>query len=336
MDLRQIRYFTAVAETLNFTQAAQRLNITQPPLTRQIQALEQQLGVRLFDRLARGVQLTAAGHTLLAEARHLKTLVDQSVLRAQHAAQGELGRLDVGYFGTSALQALPRVLAAYRAAHPAVEVVLHPGQTPSQLLALRQGRVAIVFERQLPPPEPDLQLELVTREAVLAALPAAHRLAGEEVVDVEDLRDEPMILPMGLPPQMTGMAARVFQAHGFQPREAQRCLDMTSGTLLVACGVGVFLVPASMAAMAMPGVVYRPLRTRSAATFDLYCFCLRERRSALVDGLLQTVRALRALQEAEAMPAQAERAAPVGERSRRKPRTTSSMARSSGERSSRR
>jgi len=309
MDLRQIRYFTAVAEALNFTQAAQRLNITQPPLTRQIQALERQLGVALFERTPQGVLLTAAGTTLLAEARHLKTLVEQSVERARLAARGASGRLDIGYFGTSALEALPRVLAAHRQVHPEVEVTLHPGQTPAQLQALRQGRVAIVFERQLPPPDDDLHIELVVREPVWVALPATHRLARHAVIDVDELRDEPMILPIGLPPQMVGMALRIFREHGFEPREAQQCLDLTSGTMLVAGGGGVFLVPASMAVVAMPGVVYRPLRSRSTATFDLYCFCLRERRTPVVEGLLETVRRLRDAPPGSARGAQASKRA---------------------------
>lgn len=292
MDIRQLRYFTAVAEELNFTRAAQRLHITQPPLTRQIQILEKELGAALFVRTSQGVRLTEAGRALLHDARNLASLAEQSVERAQMAGRGDAGRLDIGFFGTSALDILPRVLARYRSERPQVKVVLHPGQTPDQVLALRQGRVAAVFERQLPH-EADIGTELVAQERVLVALPVQHRLAGRQLIDVSDLRHEPMILPEGLPPQMSGMAATIFKADGFAPKEAQRCFDLTSGTLLVASGVGVFLVPESMAVVHMPGVVYKPLKSRSNATFDLHCFYLKDQESPLVDGLLKVVRELR-------------------------------------------
>ncbi len=289
MDIRQLRYFTAVAEELNFTRAAQRLHITQPPLTRQIQALEASLGVELFLRKSQGVLLTEAGKTLLADARNLASLMEQSVERAHMAGRGQGGRLDIGFFGTSAFDLLPRVLAAYRQSYPRVKLVLHPGQTPAQVLALRQGRVAVVFERQVPQ-EPDIQVELAAQERVLVALPAAHRLARRKLIDVDDLRNEPMILPEGLPPQMSGMAVRVFRSHGFEPKHGPRCRDMTSGTMLVAAGAGVFLVPESMSVLGMPGVSYHPLRSREK--FDMYCFYLRDHQSPLIEGLLGIVRGL--------------------------------------------
>jgi LysR family transcriptional regulator, benzoate and cis,cis-muconate-responsive activator of ben and cat genes len=292
MDIRQLRYFTAVAEELNFTRAAERLHISQPPLTRQIQALEESLGVALFLRKPQGAQLTEAGKTLLDDARNLASLMEQSVERAQLAGRGDVGRLDVGFFGTAAFDVLPRVLAAYRQAHPRVKLVLHPGQTPAQVVALRQGRVAVVFERQVPR-DPDIDVEVAAKEKVFVALPSGHRLAQRKLLDVEDLRDEPMILPEGLPPQMSGMAVKVFRSHGLVLKEGPRCLDMTSGTILVACGAGLFLVPASMAVVAIPGVVYRPLRSRRQEEFDLYCFYLREHASPLLEGLLHVMRSVR-------------------------------------------
>lgn len=206
--------------------------------------------------------------------------------------RGEAGRLDIGFFGTAAFDVLPRILAAYREAHPGVKLVLHPGQTPVQVPALRQGRVAVVFERQVPN-EPDIAAELVAEERIVVALPAAHRLARRASVSVEDLRDEPMVFPESSSPQMMSMAVRVFRAHGLTPTEGPRCLDMTSGALLVACGAGVFLVPASMSALAMPGVVYRPFKSRAADKFDVHCFYLNDQPSPQVYGLLAVVRQLR-------------------------------------------
>jgi DNA-binding transcriptional LysR family regulator len=215
--------------------------------------------------------------------------MEQAVERARMSGRGEVGRLDIGFFGTSAFDVLPRVLAAYRQTHPRVQLVLHPGQTPAQTLALRQGRVALVFERQVPQ-APDIECEVVTRERVFVAMPEAHRLARRKVIGIEDLRNEPMILPEGLPPHMSAMAVRLFRARGFELKEGPRCIDMTSGAVLAASGAGLILIPESMSVLGMPGVVYRPLRT--AETFDVYCFYLRD-PPPLVTGLLEVVRRLR-------------------------------------------
>jgi len=157
------------------------------------------------------------------------------------------------------------------------------------VLALRQGRVAVVFERQVPQ-EPDIEVELAAQERVLVALPAGHRLVRRKLIEVKDLRNEPMILPEGLPPQMSGMAVRAFRAFGLEPKDGPRCRDMTSGAMLVAAGAGIFLIPESMSVLGMSGVSYRPLR--SAERFDLHCFYLRDHQSPLVEGLLEVVRRL--------------------------------------------
>ena len=150
MDLRQLNYFIAVAETRHLGRAAERLHLSQPPLTRQIQQLEAELGVQLFRRTPRGMELTQAGEELLRDAQNIRTLVAQAAERAQRAGLGQAGRLDVGVYGSAMFGLVPQVLSAFRARHPDVELVLHYAQTPAQLPALRQGRVHLVFERMLP------------------------------------------------------------------------------------------------------------------------------------------------------------------------------------------
>ena len=155
MDFRHLKYFITVAEELNIGRAAARLHISQPPLTRQIQQLEEQLGVQLFVRTPKGVELTQAGALFLDEARNISTLLELAIERTKRAGQGKLGRLDIGIFGTSVLGAIPQILQRFRDEHPDVRVVLHTMSKHEQLAALRQRRITIGFNRMLTP-QPDI------------------------------------------------------------------------------------------------------------------------------------------------------------------------------------
>ena len=279
MDLRQLTYFMAVADTNHLGRAAEKLHLSQPPLTRQIQQLEAELGVQLFKRTARGMRLTAAGEALARDARNIHSLVTQAAERAQRAGQGQVGRLDVGVYGSAVFGLVPKVLQAFVRSHPEVELVLHQAQTPAQLPALRQGRVQLVFERLLP-------------EAVLLALSSCHALAEQAEVDMAELRDETLIV--GTSPTITAMTLQLCRAHGFAPRLSTPSSDIVTATVLAATGVGVTLVPASMTQVNIPGIVYRPLRTRFPVHIELHCFYLRGNDSPLLAAMLQTVRQYRA------------------------------------------
>ncbi len=148
MDLRHLRYFVAVAEEKNIGRAAVRLHISQPPLTRQIQQLEEDLGVQLFNRTPRGMELTPAGELLLDEARNIRSVVEQATERTQRAGQGKLGRLDIAVFGSGILDAIPKLLLTFSRAFPDVKVVLHNMNKEAQIQALRQKRpVHLTVER---------------------------------------------------------------------------------------------------------------------------------------------------------------------------------------------
>lgn len=291
MDLRQLNYFIAVAETRHLGRAAERLNLSQPPLTRQIQHLEEELGVQLFKRTPRGMELTQAGVELLRDAQNIRSLVSQAAERAQRAGQGQAGRLDIGVYGSAIFGLVPQVLAAFRSKHPDVELVLHHAQTPSQLPALRHGRVHIVFERMLPE-ESDIEVELVAREPLLLGLPAEHRLATQTRIDVGDLRDETMLI--GSSPSIAAMSINLCRAHGFEPRFAPPVSDVVTAALMAAAGMGVTFVPGSMTSVQFPGIVYRPLHTRVDAFMELHCFYLRsEATSPLLAAMLETARSFR-------------------------------------------
>ena len=176
MDLRQMRYFLALAEERNFTRAAERLHMAQPPLTRQIRALEDELGATLFVRTNKGVDLTEAGQALFDEVPNLLSLAQRAKERTVAASQGLSGRLDVGIFGSGVLDVIPRILARFHAERPEVKIVLHNLTKTEQIEALRERRISVGFNR-LVPPEDDLKVETILRESMTVALPAAHPLA---------------------------------------------------------------------------------------------------------------------------------------------------------------
>jgi DNA-binding transcriptional LysR family regulator len=290
VDLRQLNYFIAVAETRHLGRAAERLHLSQPPLTRQIQQLEAELGVQLFRRTPRGMELTQAGEELLRDAQNIRGLVTQAAQRAQRAGRGQAGRLDIGVYGSAIFGLVPQVLSAFHAQHPDVELVLHPAQTPAQLPALRQGRVHLVFERMLPE-ESDIEVELVAREPLLLGLAEGHPLAAQERIDVAALRDETMLI--GTSPSIAAMSLQLCRAHGFEPRLAPPASDVVTATLMAAAGLGVTFVPGSMTNVRFPGITYRPLHSRVEAFMELHCFYLRGEASPLLAAMLQTVRAFR-------------------------------------------
>lgn len=290
MDLRQLTYFVAVAETQHLGRAAERLHLSQPPLTRHIQQLEAELEVQLFKRTPRGMELTHAGEELLRDARNIRGLVAQATERVQRAARGQAGRLDVGVYGSATFGVVPKVLAAFHATHPDVELVLHHAHTQAQLPALRQGRLHLAFERVLPE-EGDIVVELVAREPLLLGLAAAHPLAALERIPVAALRDEVHLI--GTSPSIAVQALALCRAHGFEPRFAPQVSDVVTATLSAAAGLGVTFVPDSMTNVHFPGVTYRPLQSDVEVFMELHCLYLRGNDSPLLAAMLETIREMR-------------------------------------------
>lgn len=288
MDLRQLKYFIAVAEERHLGRAAQKLHLSQPPLTRQIQTLEEELGVSLFDRTSRGMELTQAGTALLEDARIIRALAEQARDRAHRAGSGQIGSLSLGVYGSAMFGVIPGVLQMFRERHPDVELTLHQAQTPAQVAALRQRRVLAVFERWLPD-EDDIAVEPVARESLWVAMSESHPLAAEEDVAVEALHGQTLLTGNSA----TGIAQviELCRAHGFEARLAPPTSDVVVATLLAASGNGLSLVPASMLNVRFPGVTYRKLRTQTDASMDVHCFYLRGERSPLLISLLATIRA---------------------------------------------
>lgn len=297
MDLRHLRYFIAVAEEENIGRAAARLHISQPPLTRQIQQLEEELGVRLFTRTPKGMELTQAGELFLEEARNIRSVVEQATERTQRAGQGKLGRLDIAIFGSGILDAIPKLLLAFRNEHPEVKIVLHTMTKAEQLDALRQRRITVGFNRMLAP-LPDLATELVATEPLLLAVNQDHPLAREASVSFRMLAEHPMVLfPTGVRPNFIDKVMRLCEVAGFVPKVSQEVGDAVTGVALVAGGFGICLVPESVTVLTLPGVVFRPVHDAPPnAHIDLSCLYRTDDRSPILSEFLETVRAFRRAQ----------------------------------------
>ncbi len=292
MDLRQLKYFIAVAEERSFSRAAIRLFVSQPPITRQIKTLEENLGVQLFERTNLGVELTQAGEAFLENAYGIRAMVEHASDRALRIGKGSAGRLDVGMVGSGMLSIVPEILRRYSAAHPDVDVVLFHGKRFAQLDALRQNRLIIAFDRHLPD-DPDLVVEVVATESQVLAMREDNPLARLAVVPIEMVRDQPMILARDA--SHAGRIAALCRANGFEPRIGQRAGDIVSGVTMVANGFGVDIVPQSLTVLQLPGLVYRPLQFRSDAyaTIDLQCAYRRGDSLPLLRGILDVVHAYR-------------------------------------------
>ncbi len=268
MELRHLRYFTAVAEELHFGRAAARLHIAQSPLSQQIRRLERELGVSLFERSRRSVRLTDAGRLLQEHAAPLLAQADRLEATMRDAAAGRTGALTVGFVGSATYTTLPAVVRAHRLAYPEVEVRLVEMTTGPQVDALIAGQIDVGFVR--PPVRSDaIAVTPLVEERLLVALPDSHPLVKRRAVDVQALATEPFVsFPRQIGSGLYDEILAVCTAAGFSPIVVQEANEMQTIVSLVSAGIGVALVPESMQAFGRPHVVFRELRG-SAVTLRL-------------------------------------------------------------------
>lgn len=294
MDLRDMRLFLAVAEEGHIGRAAARLHLSQPPLTRHIQALEEKLGVPLFIRTPKGMQLTEAGHTLLQEVPNLLELAHQATERTRLAGQGLIGRLDVGLFGSGVLDVIPRMLARFHQARPNVKIVLHNLTKDAQIQALRERRITVGFNR-LVPPEIDICTETVLREPLMVAVADSHPLAVLPSLRLKDLDGVPLILYPNVP--LRGLAQEVsdaFRAEGVPLRVEQEVEDVVTAIALVSAGFGAAVTTQSASNLRLPGVAFRPLHSSQLKDLELSCLYRRGDPSPALAAFLEVVQAFAA------------------------------------------
>lgn len=289
MDLRKLRYFIHVAEEGHIGRAAVKLHISQPPLTRQIHQLEEELGVTLFERTPKGMELTDAGQMFLVEAKNIFSLVEQATERTQRAGQGMLGRIDVAVFGTGILDLIPKVVLKYRQKYPDVKVVLHTMDKTEQIEALRQRRISVGFSRLLSP-LPDIASEQLVTEKLVLAVNDSLQLP-DQPFDFKELKKYPMILfPSHGRPNFIDKVQKLCQQAGFSPVVSQEVGDAVTGVALVSGGLGVCLVPECATNLKLPGVKYLPLKNQPEdASVDLSCIYMTDDKSPILRGFLDVV-----------------------------------------------
>jgi DNA-binding transcriptional LysR family regulator len=264
-ELRQLRYFVAVAEEGSLTRAARRLHIAQQSLSQQIRVLEGQLGATLFARSSRGVELTAMGELLLREARPVLAQAERAVDAVRRAARGEQGELRVGILASVANYVMPPLVRAFRQRHPDVTLHTQDVSIANLVAGLREGRLDAGLSR--PPLVDDLASELVVSEPVAAVLPEDHPLAAREQLELADLAGEPWVLTEreSWPPWHRKYDEEYAQA-GYRPRVVQRGSSVQNLLALVAAGVGVTRLAMSSRSLRDSGVSFVPLAGEEALT----------------------------------------------------------------------
>jgi DNA-binding transcriptional LysR family regulator len=260
MELRHLRYFMMVATELHFGRAAEKLHIAQPPLSKQIQDLEAELGFELFTRTKRSVALTPAGQAFLVEVTQIFQQLDRAIDIGRKTSRGELGQISIGFVGSATYNILPVMLQQFRDRYPDVQIELHELTTDRQLIWLREGRIDIGLIRP-PIVERDLGSQIIFQESLVIALPINHHLAMVDSIDLTGLATEPFILfPRQLAPGLYDPIIAICQAAGFSPQVVQECIQMQTIVSLVSANMGVSILPASIQSAHRQGVIYKPIQ----------------------------------------------------------------------------
>ena len=266
VDLRAWRQFLVLAETLHFGQAAERLHMTQPPLTLAIQQIESRLGVSLFERSRRRVALTPAGEALVAPVRQLLQQAGALAEVAQAAGRGAVGRLRLGFVSTVGFGPLPGWLRGFRDAEPGVTVHLREATTDVQMQALERGEADAGFVLHAPGMAPPLSNLSTGVEPMVLAVPESSEVATAARLTLPPVLAQPLIIfPRAIAPSVFDAVLAFYHRHGVSPAIAQEAIQMQTIVNLVSAGLGLAWVPKSMTQMRRPGVVYRGLPPSQSA-----------------------------------------------------------------------
>jgi DNA-binding transcriptional LysR family regulator len=297
MELRHLRYFIAVADELSFSRAAERLQIAQPPLSQQIQALEAELGVKLFDRRKRPLQLTSAGEAFVEEARSTMVHLEQVVQKTQRIHQGTLGYLTVSFTSSIANGILPDILWSFRQRYPEVKLILREENSAFQLQGLRDRKTDILFAYRYNeiPNVSDLEVMPLKQEPLVVVLPKKHPLANRSKISFSDLSDEEFIIPLsqiviGLPEKFYYLCSQT----NFVPKVAQEAVFMVTILGLVAAEIGISILPSSAQNLRRKGVVYRPILEQTT-TIQLAAVWRQNNSSTILQQFLKVIKTVSAI-----------------------------------------
>ena len=295
LELTDLRYFIAVAEEGHVTRAAERLGMQQPPLSTRIKLLETKLEVQLFRRKARGMELTDAGQALFQDVKDVIQRLERAVESAKSVARGLKGQIRIGIAPTAPFHPfVPRSIRAFRSEYPDVSVSISEGLSHEVQRELVQKQIDVAFVRVATMADPELSAQVLFEEPLIAALPAAHRLARarrDTLPSLRSLEDDAFVL---YGPPGTGLydeTMRACASAGFSPKIGQHAPRITSTLGFVATGMGVAMVPASMRHVAVDGVVYKRLPASVKAKTVLGLASRRHDPSALVRNFLRLVTA---------------------------------------------
>ena len=266
MELRHLRYFVAVADERSFTRAAEKLGIAQPPLSQQIQSLEKELDVILFDRTKRPLQLTSAGQAFLEASRSTIANLEQSIQRTQRIHLEELNCLTIGFTSSIANGVLPNILRTFRQHYPEIKLILWEENSAFQIERLRdhQTDVVFVYQNHDLTTANDLTMMPLSQEMLVVVLPQNHPLAVQSQISLTDLANEEFIMPRtlvvsALPEQIADLCKEA----GFKPNVVQEATFMVTILGLVAGEVGISILPSSVQNLQRQGVVYRPIQEKT-------------------------------------------------------------------------
>jgi LysR family transcriptional regulator, benzoate and cis,cis-muconate-responsive activator of ben and cat genes len=260
VELRHLRYFAAVARERNFTRAAEKLHIAQPPLSRQVQQLEDELGIDLIEAGSRPLRLTEAGRLFYEQAVQVLERIDEMKAMVGRLRDADRTRFSMGFVASTLYGKLPDVIRRYRVARPDVDLTLLELTSVEQIAALKEGRIDVGFGR-IPLDDPALDRQLLRNEKLIAALPGNHpALTRGGTLRLADLVAEPLIVyPKAPRPSYADQVLALFREAGLKPPVVHEVLELQTALGLVAAQVGVCLVPASVERLRRDNVVYRPL-----------------------------------------------------------------------------
>jgi DNA-binding transcriptional LysR family regulator len=290
LELRHLRYFVAVARERNFTRAAEKLHIAQPPLSRQMQQLEEELGLVLIERGSRPLRLSEAGRIVYEQALQVLERIDE-----MHAFVGQLhetnrDRFSIGFVGSTLYGKLPEVIRSYRAARPGVEITLLELTTFEQIAALKEGRIDVGFGR-IPLDDPAVERRLLRNEKLIAAVPSNHVILGRQgALRLADLADMPLIVYPKVPrPSYADQVLALYRDRGLKPPALFEVRELQTALGLVAADAGVCLVPASVERLRRDDVTYRPLDQEQAVS-PIIMSCRKGDRSPEIALVLKLIR----------------------------------------------
>lgn len=290
MELRHLKYFQAVAEELHFGKAAVRLKMAQPPLSLQIRQLEEEMGVALFLRTKRSVELTEEGKVFLEKVYPLFESLDKAIETVKMVSRGEVGEIVIGFIATAAYDILPIIIKHYRIQYPGIHVVLKQLTTSEQLKALQEGTIHIAILSE-PKESNEINFELIRKEPLVVALPKEHSLAAKtSSIELINLSNEPFVLTRRTANQNYYDAViNCCYQEGFSPQIEQETGEMSTVISLVAAGIGIALVPASMQLLLQNDVVYQKIKNNKFNTVTAFAW-RSENQSPIVHAFIDLVK----------------------------------------------